>query len=127
MQTNSTNSTQNHPTFQLQDRTHVVSRIPELPDESNLVSTFPSILDENKASPRVLAQPNTTSHNNPMFQLENRTQVVSRTQVCHEVEKTGLEQFHLLSYIRSVSVLKFSFKLNIDIGGGVNSLFYFSI
>ena len=127
MQTNSTNSTQNNPTFQLQDLPQVVSRVPELCDESHIVTSFPSILDDNKVIPRVPAKPNTTSKDNPIFQLQDCTQVFSRVQFydktprtsfksnASEVEKTGLEQFDLLSYIRSVSIFKFLFKLNIDL------------
>ena len=125
LQTSSRNSICNDPTFQLQNRTWDLSII-SLHDESRLVTSFPSILDENKVSPRVPAQPNTATHDTPTFQIENRTQVV-RVPVHKEprcllfkpnvsaVEKTGLEQFDLLSYIRSVSVLNFLFKLKINL------------
>ena len=112
-------TSENSPTFQLQDRTRIVSRA-QVPEKNHLVTSFLSNLNEKRFVIRSPAQPNTTTENSPTFQLQDRTRVVSRVTAPDEtrlvtslpsLQNTGLEMFYLLQYISSVSVSNALLKL----------------
>ena len=121
---NSRNLILNDPTFQLQGSTRNVSR-ESLLNENHLVTNFPSSLNKTSNTAevqeetcdilRVPAQPNTTTCNNSIYQLQDPTRIVSRAPDGEEnqhvssfpsMQNTGLEIFNLLGYISSVSYLK---------------------